>query len=157
MLARPTSGWVLDEPSVKSEPFEREPEALMVNTPDVLVPSLSTSPSHSTTPAVCEVEPPLPSVGKPDEVPSSVWQSVDCAKTRETDAGSIRKPARTIGTKALRTNEKAVITDPLLSGQTASENVETNRFLGSGPTAEAIGSSRLPAGFRGVPTSPGGD
>src|SRR5947199_5668408 len=111
MLARPTSGWVLDEPSVKREPLAREPEALMVSTPDVLVPSLSTSPSHSTTPAVCEVEPPLPRLVKPDEPSSADWQSVACAGMPEKVATSIRRPAKTGGDKALRTDDLESIMD----------------------------------------------
>src|SRR5436305_6983668 len=110
MLAQPTSGWVLDEPSVKREPFAREPEALMVNTPDVLVPSLSTSPSHSTTPAVCDVEPPLLTVVKPLESPRADWQSVARAGTPEA-AASTRRPAKTAGDRALRTDGLEAIMD----------------------------------------------
>src|SRR3954466_331733 len=104
MWARPTSGWVLEAPSVYREPREWEPEALMVNTPDVLVPSLSTSPSHSTTPAVCDVEPPLPTVVKPLEPSRADWQSVACAGMPEAAATSTRRPAKTAGDRALRTD-----------------------------------------------------
>src|SRR3954449_2973683 len=76
----------------------------MVNTPDVLVPSLSTSPSHSTTPAVCDVEPPLPSVVKPLEPSRADWQSVACAGTPAAAATSTRRPAKTAGDRALRTD-----------------------------------------------------
>src|SRR5436305_14982780 len=99
----------------------------MVSTPGVLVPSLRTSPSHSTTPAVCVVEPPLPRLVKPDEPSRADWQSSDCAKTVETDAGNIRKTARTTGAKALRTDMIVVSIDTLLIGKTDPENVETNR------------------------------